>query len=74
MFLFFFFLINFCIWLCWVFTAAVSSLVATSGGYSLVAVQGLLVAVSSLVAEHRLESVQAPVAAHMGSVVVVLGL
>ena len=30
------------------------SLVAASGRYSLVAVQGLLIAVASLVAEHRL--------------------
>ena len=30
------------------------SLVAASGGYSLVAVHGLLISVASLVAEHRL--------------------
>ena len=41
-------------WLCWVFVAACGlSLVAASGGYS-VAVRGLLIAVASLVAEHRL--------------------
>ena len=32
------------------------SLVATSGGYSLVAMHGLLIAVASLIAEHRLRS------------------
>ena len=41
-------------WLCWVFVAARGlSLVAASGDYS-VAVHGLLIAVASLVAEHRL--------------------
>ena len=44
----------FCFWLRWVFVAACGlSLVAASGGYSL-AVHGLLIAVASLVAEHRL--------------------
>ena len=42
-------------WLCWVFFAACGlSLVAESGSCSLVAVHGLLIAVASLVAEHRL--------------------
>ena len=42
-------------WLCWVFIAVPRpSLFAVSGGYSLVAVHGLLTAVASLVAEHRL--------------------
>ena len=42
-------------WLCWVFVASLCgpSLVAVSGGYSLM-VCGLLVAVVSLVAEHGL--------------------
>ena len=37
-----------CLWLCWVFVA-----VRASGGYSLVAMCGLLIVVASLV-EHRL--------------------
>ena len=42
-------------WLCRVFTAAWAfSLAVLSGGYSLVAVCGLLIAVASLVAEHGL--------------------
>ena len=42
-------------WLHWVFVAAQElSLVAVNGGYSLVAVRGLLIAVASLVAEHGL--------------------
>ena len=42
-------------WLCWVFIAAHGfSLVAMSGGYSLVAVLRLLIVVASLVVEHRL--------------------
>ena len=46
---------NIYFWLCWVFVAECGpSLVVASGGYSLVAVLGLLTAVSSLVAEHRL--------------------
>ena len=41
-------------WLCWAFLAARGlSLVVVSGGYCL-AVHGLLIAVASLVAEHRL--------------------
>lgn len=35
------------------------SLIAENGGYSLVAMLRLLIAVASFVAEHRLESVQA---------------
>ena len=53
----FFFLINLFIylWLPWVFVAVRGlSLVAVSGGYSVVAVCGLLIDVASLVAEHRL--------------------
>ena len=42
-------------WLCWVFiTACGLSLVAASGGYCLVAVLRLLIAVGSLVIQHRL--------------------
>ena len=42
-------------WLCWVSVAAHRrSLVVVSGGYSLVAVCGLLIAVVSLVVEHGL--------------------
>ena len=42
------------IWLCWLFVAVHGlSLVAVSGGYS-VAAHGLLIAVASLVVEHRL--------------------
>ena len=40
----------------WVFVVAHGlSLAAASGGYSLVAVHGLLIAVASLVAEHELQ-------------------
>ena len=43
------------LWLCWVFVAVYSlSLVAESGGYSLVAVRGLLSVVAPLVAEQTL--------------------
>ena len=42
-------------WLHWIFTAARElSLVVASEGYTYVAVRGLLIAVVSLVAEHRL--------------------
>ena len=42
-------------WLCWVFIAVLRfSLVVASGGDSLVTIRGLLIAVASLVAEHRL--------------------
>ena len=52
----------------WVFIATCGlSLVVASGDYSLVAVRRLLIAVAYLVAEHRLQGVQA-------SVVVVHGL
>ena len=52
--IFFFKKVYLFIWLCWVFaTIRRPSLVAASGGYTLVAVVGLLVAVSSLV-EHGL--------------------
>ena len=47
-------LFAFFFWLCWVFVAARGlSLVAASGGYSVV-VHGLLIAVASLVVEHGL--------------------
>ena len=50
----FFFKFLLFIWLCWVFVAARRlSLVAVSGGYSLLAVCGLPIAVASLVLEHR---------------------
>ena len=43
-------------WLCWVFIAVHRlSLAAVNAGYSLVVVFGLLIAVASLVAEHRLQ-------------------
>ena len=46
----------FYLWLCWVFVAACGlSPVMASGGYSLVAVCGLLIAVVSLIVEHRLQ-------------------
>ena len=55
------------------------SLVAESGGYSLVAVRGLLTVATSLVAEHRFWGMQASVVVasglqSTGSVVVMLGL
>ena len=47
--------IYFYFWLCWVFVAVCGlSLVAVSGGYSLVVVHGFLIEMASLVAEHRL--------------------
>ena len=50
-----FFLFLLCFWLCRIVIAAHRlSLVATSVGYSLIAVHGLLISVASLVAEHRL--------------------
>ena len=50
MFLFFYF------WVCWVFAAAQAFLRLQQGvgGYSLAVMQGRLIAVASLVAEHRL--------------------
>ena len=52
--LFYYYYYFFFFWLCWVFVAVHGlSLVAARGGYS-VAVRGLLIAVASLVAEHRL--------------------
>ena len=41
-------------WLCWVFLTAIFSLVAAGRSYSFVAMQGLLIAMTSLVVEHRL--------------------
>ena len=69
---FFFFLIYFC--MCWVMVAAQGfSLVARSGGDSLV-VLGLLNAVASLVVEHGLKGAQAQQLQPMGSGLVVRGL
>ena len=49
-------------WLHWVFIAAQwLSLVASSGGYSLVVLCRLLTVVASLVAKHRLQGMQASV-------------
>ena len=46
---------NICLWLCWIFIAAIGfSVVTASGGYSLVVVQGLLIEVASFVVEHGL--------------------
>ena len=42
-----------------------------SGGYYLVELQGLLIAMTSLGLEHGLQGTQASVVVHMGSVVVV---
>ena len=56
-FFYFIFILFFLFWLHWVFVAARGlSLVARSGGVGLlfIAVRGLLIAVASLVAEHRL--------------------
>ena len=51
----------------WVFIAACRlSLIAASRGYSLVALCGLLIAMTSLVAEHELQSVQASVVVACG--------
>ena len=50
-----FFMYLFIFWLHWVFVAECGlSLIVASGGYSLVAGHGLLIAVVSLVAEHGL--------------------
>ena len=55
----FYFLKNFYLfilfWLCWLFVAARVFPLVASGGYHLLAVCRLLIAVTSLVAEHRLE-------------------
>ena len=61
--IFFFFLLL----LHWGFVAASGlSLLAVSGGYSLVAAHGILIAVAPLVAEHRLQGAQASVVAARG--------
>ena len=63
------FFLNKCIhllyfWLCWVsVTAPGLSLVAVSGGYSLVAMHELLIALTSLVVEPGLQGMQASVVA-----------
>ena len=55
------------LWLCWVFIAACGlPLVATSGGYSLAVVHGLLTAVASLVAERGHKGTQASTGAACG--------
>ena len=57
--LFFKFYLLIYFWLCWVTVAACRlSLVAASGGYSLVAMHGLIV-VASLSAQHRLQHIWA---------------
>ena len=63
---FFFFLIIY--WLCWVFVAAQDFLVAASEDKSLVVVQGLLIAVTSLV-EHGLQALRLQQLWSLGSVV-----
>ena len=61
----FFFLIVFIyFWLCWVFVAVGElSVVVVNGGDSLVVVCGFLIALTSLVAGHRLQNVCSAVAA-----------
>ena len=57
----------FCFCLCWVFiTGCGLPLVVASRSYFLVVVQGLLIAVPSLVVENKLEGVQASVVAALG--------
>ena len=51
---------NIYFWLCWVFVAA-WALVVASGGYSLVAVDRFLIAVTSLIVERRLQGALASV-------------
>ena len=63
----YFIVILFIYLLCWVFAAAGFSLVV-SGGSSLVAVHGLLIAVVSLIVEHRPSGVRLLVAAHGRSI------
>ena len=66
---------NIYFWLCWVFVAECGpSLVVASGGYSLVAVLGLLTAVSSLVAEHRLQAHGLSQLQHVSSLAVLVAL
>ena len=63
------------LWLGSVFRCPVGfSLVAVSEGLSLVAVRQLLLAVASVVAEHRLPGTQAQWLQHVGSVVVAMEL
>ena len=58
-----------CFWLCWVFIAVRAfSLVVVSKGPSLVMVCGLLTAVASLIAEHRLQACGLQWLRHMDSV------
>ena len=50
-----FLLLSFYFWLCWVFDFVHRrSLVVVGGGYTLVAMHGLLIAVASLIADTRL--------------------
>ena len=64
---------HFC--MCWVFISALSlPLVATSGGYALVEVQRLLIAVDSLIEEHGLWSVGLVVVVHRLSCPVTCGI
>lgn len=55
----------------WVFIAAGLFSSLESGGYSLVAMGGLLIATASLVKEHRLSGARVAVAVALGSVVVI---
>ena len=65
--LFCFYNLTYLFWLCWVSVAAHRlSLVAVSGGCSLAAVHGPLIAVASLAAEHRLQGTWASVAEACG--------
>ena len=66
--IFSFLLIDLLFCLCWVFVASLCglSLVAVSGGCSLVVVCGLLIAVVSLVAAHGLQSMSASVVVMQG--------
>ena len=58
-------------WLCWVFVVAQAvSLAVVSRGNALVVVHVFLIVVASLVAEHRLQSMQALAVAALGLVVV----
>ena len=58
-------------WLCWVFVVAQAvSLAVVSRGNALVVVHVFLIVVASLVAEHRLQSMQGLAVAALGLVVV----
>ena len=69
------YLFIFIFWLCWILVAVCGlSLVAQSKGCSLVVVHGHLIAVASLVAQHRLWTHGFQQLQHAGSVVVAHGL